>query len=145
MSDGKFDAYRYKRIKDAEEVYNGEELQVPGIGAKEDFLVAPTREWYIELHKSLCHRLIEITARKNADYTGGSTENDAFANFRQVEKLGICSTEIGFLTRMTDKMSRLNSFVKKGELQVKDESVEDTLLDLANYCILMIGYIRSKK
>ena len=115
------------------------------IGAKEDFLSPPTREWYLELHKSLCNRMIEITARKNADYTGGSADNDAFANFRQVERLGICSTEVGFLTRMTDKMSRINSFVKKGELKVKDESVEDTLLDLANYCLLMLGYIRSKK
>ena len=115
------------------------------IGAKEDFLAPPTREWYLELHKSLCNRMIEITARKNADYTGGSADNDAFANFRQVERLGICSTEAGFLTRMTDKMSRINSFVKKGELKVKDESVEDTLLDLANYCLLMYGYIRSKK
>ena len=117
----------------------------PDIGAKEDFLIPPTREWYLELHKSLCNRMIEITARKNADYTGGSVDNDAFANFRQVERLGICSTEAGFLTRMTDKMSRINSFVKKGELKVKDESVEDTLLDLANYCLLMYGYIRSKK
>jgi hypothetical protein len=128
----------------------------PHIGAKDDFihdiqrgvmenLTPPTREWYLKLHKSLCNRMIEITARKNADYTGGSAENDAFANFRQVERLGICDAETGFLTRMTDKMSRINSFVKKGELKVKDESVEDTLLDLANYCLLMLGYIRSKK
>jgi len=27
----------------------------------------------------------------------------------------------------------------------KDESIEDTLLDLSNYAILMAGYIKSKK
>ena len=123
MSDAKSDVLKHKR-----------ELNLP-----------PSREWYLQLHKLLCSRMMEITARKNADYTGGSVENDAFANFRQVERLGICSTEQGFLTRMSDKMARINSFVKKGELKVKDESVEDTLLDLANYCILMIGYVRSKK
>jgi hypothetical protein len=53
--------------------------------------------------------------------------------------------EIGFLTRMSDKLSRIGSYVTKGILMVKDESIEDTLIDLANYCILFAGYIRSQK
>lgn len=103
-----------------------------------------SRAWYLQFHQELCQKMIEITAKKNADYTSGSEKDDAFANFRQVENMGTCSAEVGFLTRMTDKFSRINSFVKKGELQVKDEAVEDTLLDLANYCLLMLGYIKSK-
>lgn len=87
--------------------------------------------------------MVEITARKNADYTSGS--DDPFFNFTRVEALGICETEQGFLTRMTDKVARIITFAKKGVLQVKDETVEDTLLDLANYCVLMAGYIRAKK
>ena len=62
-----------------------------------------------------------------------------------VEKIGIASTEQGFLTRMMDKISRVNSFVKQGTLNVADEKIEDTLMDLANYAILMAGYLRSKK
>jgi len=61
-----------------------------------------------------------------------------------VEILGI-TTEQGFLTRMMDKMKRIASFAEKGELQVKDESVTDTLRDLANYACLLAGYIESKK
>jgi len=87
--------------------------------------------------------MVEITARKNADYTSGS--DDPFFNFTRVEALQITETERGFLTRMTDKLARITTFVNKGVLQVADESVEDTLLDLANYCVLMAGYIRSKK
>jgi hypothetical protein len=30
-------------------------------------------------------------------------------------------------------------------LAVKDESAEDTLLDLANYCLLMAAYLREKR
>lgn len=60
-----------------------------------------------------------------------------------MESLGI-QTEIGFLTRMMDKMKRISSFVHNGKLQVKDESVTDTLQDLANYSALMAGYIKSK-
>lgn len=79
---------------------------------------------------------------KNADYSGGAC--DPFANFKAVELLGI-SPEEGFLTRMMDKMMRISSFVKKGELQVKDESVQDTLADLANYSALLAAFIESKK
>lgn len=81
---------------------------------------------------------------KNADYAG-AVEADPFANFSRVETLGICSTEVGFLTRMTDKICRIASFAKRGTLSVKDESVTDTLLDLANYSILMAAYLAAKK
>ena len=102
-----------------------------------------TKKQYLDFHKKFCADMIEITAKKNADYTG--TDPDPFANFSKVQVLCICSTEQGFLTRMTDKFCRITSFVQKGELLVKDESVQDTLHDLANYCALMSGYIESKK
>lgn len=102
-----------------------------------------TKAEYLLFHKNACERMIETTKAKNADYTGGS--EDPFANFIRVESLGICATEIGFLTRMTDKLCRIISFAKAGTLQVKDESVTDTLIDLSNYCILLAGYLESKK
>lgn len=98
---------------------------------------------YMHFHEECCYKMIAITKAKNADYTG--ITDDPFANFVRVETIGISSTEQGFLTRMTDKLSRIISFVQKGVLQVKDESIEDTLLDLANYCILMAGFIRHRK
>lgn len=102
-----------------------------------------TREEFLQFHWDTVNKMAQITAAKNADYTGAS--DDPFANFTNVESLGICSTEQGFATRMTDKLSRISSFIKSGTLQVKDESVTDTLLDLANYCILFAGYLESKK
>ena len=105
--------------------------------------MAMSKEQYLEYHRKFCNKMVEVTQKKNADYTGAS--EDPFANFKRVEALGITSTEIGFLTRMTDKLCRITSFVQKGELQVKDESVQDTLHDLANYCALMSAYIESKK
>lgn len=101
------------------------------------------KDEYLEYHKSMCERMVEITKNKNADYTG--TNPDPFANFGTVDVLGITTGEIGFLVRMSDKFMRITSFVQKGILLVKDESIEDTLIDLANYCILFAGYIKSKK
>lgn len=101
------------------------------------------KEEYFKYHADCCARMVEITKAKNADYTG--VGDNPFANFTRVELLGNCSTEQGFVTRMIDKISRIISFVQKGILEVKDESVEDTLIDLANYCILFSGYIKHKK
>lgn len=102
-----------------------------------------TKDEYLKFHKECCDELQSITKAKNADYTGNS--NDPFANFTKVEMLGICSTEQGMMTRIMDKISRITSFMQNGELMVKDESVEDSLKDCANYCLLMLGYIKSKK
>lgn len=101
-----------------------------------------TKDDYMKFHENFCQQMMKVTKAKNADYTGNS--KDPFANFTRVEELEICTTEQGFLTRMTDKLCRINSYAQKGMLEVKDESVFDTLLDLANYSALMAGYIRSK-
>lgn len=103
-----------------------------------------TREEYFQFHDEMTKKMGEITRAKNADYTG-ATGDDPFANFNRVGSLGVCSTEQGFMVRMLDKYMRINSFVQKGFLNVKDESVEDTLLDLANYCLLFSGYLKSKR
>lgn len=102
-----------------------------------------TKKEYFEFHKDFCNRMIEVAKAKNADYTG--INDNPFANFTQVENNGICSTEQGFLVRMTDKFSRITSFVQKGVLEVKDETVLDSLHDLSNYCSLMAAYIKSKR
>jgi hypothetical protein len=103
------------------------------------------REEYLKFHKYCCDKMTTITTAKNKDYAGFDDTRNAFGNFKVVEECGIASIEQGFLTRMMDKISRINTFVKRGILSVKDESIEDTLLDLANYAILMAGYIKDKR
>ena len=101
------------------------------------------KEKYLEFHKEFCDDMVKITKAKNHDYAG--FDDDPFANFKIVEKCGIATVEQGFLTRMMDKISRINSFIKQGVCNVQDEKIEDTLKDLSNYSILMAGYIRQKK
>lgn len=100
-------------------------------------------EQFLAFHKEMCDKMHEICRNKNHDYAGG--QSNAFKNFTIVEQMGVTSTEQGFLTRMCDKMMRITNFVTSGTLKVKDEAIEDTLLDLANYSLLMIGYIKSKR
>lgn len=98
---------------------------------------------YLEEFKKVTDQMFAITKAKNQDYTGDTAQ--PFKNFTMVETMGAATTEQGFFTRMNDKMMRFAGFLKNGTLQVADEKIEDTLMDLANYCILLICYLRSKK
>ena len=101
-----------------------------------------TKEEFLKFHQDTCQKLFEITKAKNSDYTGNG---GPFANFEQVENLGLCSTEVGILTRVLDKISRLSSFTQKGTYEVKTESFEDACLDCANYMIILAAYMHSKR
>jgi len=86
-------------------------------------------------------KMKEIHAQKNHDYAG---EEDSFKNFRMCENMGLCSVETGIMVRMSDKMSRIANLLEK-ENAVKDESITDTLIDLANYSIILKCYLEQKK
>lgn len=102
-----------------------------------------TRDEFLVEFKGLTEQMYAIAEKKNSDYTGDNAL--PFKNFTMVETMGAATTEQGFFTRMTDKLMRFAGFIKNGTLKVNDERIEDTLLDLANYCILCICYLRSKK
>jgi hypothetical protein len=103
-----------------------------------------TREELLKCHGELCGKAFELMKVKNADYAGRSGK-EPFANFTRCESMGICTTEAGMLVRLTDKLSRLSSFVEAGEFQVKDENLEDTCVDIINYAILFHSYLKEKK
>lgn len=75
--------------------------------------------------RRITERMAQIYIAKNADY------GDSFG--KSVEKYGA----IAGLTRISDKFNRLENLILKGDIQVKSEPVEETLLDLSNYCILL--------
>ncbi len=102
------------------------------------------REKLFEYHTTVCQEALSIMIQKNNDYAGADGETP-FANFERTEAMGICSTEQSFLVRMTDKMSRLSTFVNTGELKVTNEGCKDAIHDLINYLILFGAYVESKE
>ncbi len=98
---------------------------------------------FLDAHAEVCDYLKDLTKRKNSDYNNNT--KDAFSNFSSVELRNITTTERGFLTRMNDKFNRIISLVNSDIALVEDEKIEDTLLDLANYAILMNIYMKNKK
>jgi hypothetical protein len=79
----------------------------------------------------LLGELTVLRTRKAHDY--GDEDGD---NLRSSRRLGL-SPYLGVLLRMNDKMSRLCALSVRGGL-VSEESVTDTLRDLACYCLLAI-------
>lgn len=80
---------------------------------------------------SITKAMAKTYAAKNHDY-GNSFE-------QSLDKFGI----IASVVRLGDKMNRIEALAKN-EAQVKDESVKDTLLDLANYCIMTVMWMNNK-
>lgn len=97
------------------------------------------RDELLTMHGELCQRARDLMDKKNRDYAGNDGL-EPFANFTRVESMGICSTEKGMLVRMTDKLSRLSSFFESETFHVKDESFEDTIVDIVNYAVLIYAY-----
>ena len=80
----------------------------------------------VAMHKEICDKLNETYEKKNNDY------GDSFAKVRAIVPDAI-------MVRIYDKVSRLETLLKKENKQlVNDESIEDTLIDLANYCIMEV-------
>ena len=78
----------------------------------------------VKKHMEVCTGLNNLYARKNHDY------GNSFAQQRLRRKDSI-------LVRLYDKYLRIEQLMNS-EAKVKDESIEDTLLDLANYCIMEV-------
>lgn len=77
---------------------------------------------------------LDTYREKNADY------GNAFE--KSMDEDGILVAKI----RIGDKIRRINSLIKNGgEGQVKDEKLEDTYLDLANYCVMTVLWIRKQQ
>lgn len=87
----------------------------------------------VKVHKELLDNMHDVYVRKNHDY--GDSVHETY------ERYGMTS----FLVRMEDKMNRIRTLDEAKDIKVKDEKMEDTLLDLANYAILAIIELKRGK
>ena len=76
--------------------------------------------------------MCRLHAKKQQDY---GLEGDPFSNVRASEAFGIPGW-VGTLMRGQDKMKRLQKAAQGGTMS--NESVEDSLIDLANYAIIAL-------
>ena len=89
----------------------------------------------------ILNNMQEVYEAKDSDY---SATGLPMGNLRKCEDAGIEAWR-GCLVRIGDKMSRLENFLKEKEYLVISEKAEDTVIDLANYSILMSCLIEEIK
>lgn len=77
-------------------------------------------------HAEICDEIKALYAAKNTDY------GDSF-HITFIEE-GMAMPRI----RLTDKLERFKKLTKFGGQNVQDESIRDTLIDLANYAIMTV-------
>ena len=80
----------------------------------------------VEKHAEICKQLNSIYEQKNHDY------GDSFSISFKEEGMAMVRIRLG------DKYNRFKTLSRGDEAQVKDESIRDTLLDLANYAIMTV-------
>lgn len=83
-------------------------------------------------HAAICKELTDLYARKNHDY------GDSFHVTYQKWGLPMAAIRLG------DKLQRFETLIR-AESQVKDESIRDTLIDLANYAIMTVMELDRKE
>ena len=79
-----------------------------------------------ERHSDICKEINALYARKNHDY------GDSFHQTFTEEGMAMPRIRLG------DKLARFKSLTKSEVQEVKDESIRDTLIYLANYAIMTI-------
>ena len=80
----------------------------------------------VEVHQQVCKNLTSLYARKNHDY--GDSFHKSYVEFG----------ETMLAIRLDDKLNRYKTLIKvpAKDRKVLDESLQDTLMDLANYAIM---------
>lgn len=88
---------------------------------------------------ALLDELKALHCKKASDYGRGE---DPFANVRASADFGV-PVWVGVMIRANDKMHRIKSFLANGKLE--NESLEDSLLDLAAYALIALVLFREGK
>lgn len=84
-------------------------------------------------HKKILDEMADTFSKKNSDY--GNAFEEVLDDFGASYAVG----------RLKEKHKRLTQLVTSNKQEVDDESIEDTLLDMANYAVLTIMWLQKQK
>lgn len=87
----------------------------------------------MSMFNNILDKMRKIHESKNNDY---SPEGE-FGNFSESERVGVEPWR-GAFVRLQDKYTRCCNLIRGKEQMVKNEALEDTLLDLANYAVIVL-------
>jgi len=102
--------------------------------------------WWDKFRQEEIDSILEMTANKNSDYTGGNTCDNPFANFDASTEFGVHPLT-GICIRMQDKFQRAKAFCSDGSLKVttKGDQSKDIFRDLIGYSLIAIGMLEREE
>ncbi len=108
--------------------------------------VSYDKVWWAEFREQEVDYIMNLTAKKNSDYTGGETNDNPFANFDSSTEFGV-DPLTGICIRMQDKFQRAKAFCSDGSLQVntKGDQSKDIFRDLIGYSLIAIGMLEREE
>ena len=83
-----------------------------------------------------CNALADLLVKKNHDYGDAALRSPILAPH--------FPAELSIVIRMSDKIERMRHFISLKETLMVSESFDDTVRDLAGYCVLLLA-LRSKE
>jgi len=103
------------------------------------------KDWWETFRTLEIQHILEMTANKNADYTGGETCDNPFANFDSSTEFSV-EPLTGVCIRMQDKFQRAKAFCSDGSLKVdtKGDQAKDIFRDLIGYSLIAIGMLERR-
>lgn len=68
-------------------------------------------------------------------------KNEKYGNSFEIslDKYGM----IAALTRISDKFNRIENLILNNDIGTDDEAITDTLIDMANYCVMTAIYMKN--
>ena len=104
------------------------------------------KQWWSDFRKREVDAILELTAKKNADYTGGESCVNPFANFDQSTEFGVPPLT-GICIRMQDKFQRAKALCADGTLAVESigDQDKDIFRDLIGYSLIALGMLERGK
>lgn len=111
--------------KTHEEVKLSDGLKEMASNKEKEYSHGKTKGIESDTFESVLNEMRDLHAKKNKDY------GDAF--HKSFEEFGVTAGVV----RLNDKMERVKSLVKNGKAEVKDESLMDTLKDMASYAVML--------
>lgn len=99
-----------------------------------------TQEEFLQFSEEMHKKAHGITAVKNTDYSPGT---NPFSNFEKLmDRFGPDWPVKLLASRIQEKCDRIVNYAVKGKSEANSEPLDNDFLDIGNYAILMLGYIK---
>jgi len=98
-----------------------------------------TKDYNAQLERTF-KECLAISVAKNADY---ADKDNPFKNFELSAQVANLPVAKGMMIRLMDKMTRISNLLER-ENVVKDEKIDDTIIDAINYLNILKVYLENK-